>query len=382
MLDIIDISIYKNIDIKTFQNILDESLTTSYKILWFKGIVEEVTEGNRKITFEDIAVRMIVNAWFPIVQYKLSFGSADQMKVIIIGLIEKFNIPLDIKKDKLLKLLKGNKHNLNKEVNRLCMYVPYRLLSPFYKGQVSGTDYEKQKQMEELNSKEKSPLYKIIAQENIIEIIDDEWFVYLYSNQKILKDWVNYKYINFVQRRNLCIPAVPMKLDFVAKRDLVKPTKIWRDFLKQEKILDIYSGVEVELKEVSLDHFIPWSFVLHDELWNLIPTSRNINSAKNDRLPNIDDFLDSFCEIQFNFVSMLKTNKTKYKKALESYLEIDINIFDIEISKMEFIEKMKKTIIPLHQIANNQGFKIWDSSNYISSLNEKEIIEDFIELKK
>jgi hypothetical protein len=34
-------------------------------------------------------------------------------------------------------------------------------------------------------------------------------------------------------------------------------------------ISDIYTGLPVNESYMSLDHFIPWSFVLHDRLWNL-----------------------------------------------------------------------------------------------------------------
>lgn len=61
MLNLIDISKYHNIDLKNFSIIVDESLTTSYKILWFKGILEEIQSEKRIINFEDIAIRMIVN---------------------------------------------------------------------------------------------------------------------------------------------------------------------------------------------------------------------------------------------------------------------------------------------------------------------------------
>ncbi|MDU1032741.1 HNH endonuclease domain-containing protein [Clostridium sp.] len=27
-----------------------------------------------------------------------------------------------------------------------------------------------------------------------------------------------------------------------------------------------------------MDHFIPWSFAFHDQMWNLVPTFNNINS--------------------------------------------------------------------------------------------------------
>ncbi|MGL5576118.1 MAG: HNH endonuclease domain-containing protein [Sarcina sp.] len=377
MLDIIEVSKYKNIDIKTFQIVLDENLTTSYKILWFKGILEEIELGNRKILFEDIVVRMIVNAWFPIVRYKLSFGVADQLKNIISDVTERFNLHDDIKKEVLLSLLKKHKFEIEKEVSLLCKYVPFRLLSPFYKNQIEGTDYNKQKQIQVLNNKDMHALYKVDIENKNIKIIDDEWCSYLYSNQKILKEWANYKLVRYVQKRNLSVPAISLKLDFVMKRELANQTKVWKIFLAEEKCYDIYTGKEMKIEGMSLDHYIPWSFILHDELWNLIPTPKNVNSSKNDKLPNLEETLDLFCDVQFEFVKWLRKDRMKYKKVLESYLEININIFEDELKKVEFVENLKATISPLHQIANNQGFQIWKNNN-INSLKAKEINEECI----
>jgi hypothetical protein len=39
-------------------------------------------------------------------------------------------------------------------------------------------------------------------------------------------------------------------------------------------------------KDISLDHYVPWSFVVHDQLWNLIPTTKSVNSKKSDLLPS------------------------------------------------------------------------------------------------
>ena len=58
---------------------------------------------------------------------------------------------------------------------------------------------------------------------------------------------------------------------------------------------------------MSLDHFIPWSFVLHDRMWNLVPVSKSINSSKSDLLPPLEKYLDSFIDLQF----------TAYTTALE-----------------------------------------------------------------
>ncbi|MDY5576621.1 MAG: HNH endonuclease domain-containing protein [Lachnospiraceae bacterium] len=36
--------------------------------------------------------------------------------------------------------------------------------------------------------------------------------------------------------------------------------------------------------DISIDHFVPWSYVAHDEMWNLNPTTKSINSSKRNNL--------------------------------------------------------------------------------------------------
>ncbi|MBK5968358.1 MULTISPECIES: HNH endonuclease domain-containing protein [Thiorhodovibrio] len=44
-------------------------------------------------------------------------------------------------------------------------------------------------------------------------------------------------------------------------------------------------------------HHLPWSFVVHDQLWNLIPVPPSVNSAKSNRLPAAD-YLEPFTRLQ------------------------------------------------------------------------------------
>ena len=45
-------------------------------------------------------------------------------------------------------------------------------------------------------------------------------------------------------------------------------------------VYEIYGKKPLDAKNISIDHFVPWSYVAHDELWNLTPTTRSINSTK------------------------------------------------------------------------------------------------------
>lgn len=37
---------------------------------------------------------------------------------------------------------------------------------------------------------------------------------------------------------------------------------------------------------IHVDHFIPWSFIKDDKLWNFVLSCPKCNEAKNDRLPD------------------------------------------------------------------------------------------------
>ena len=52
-------------------------------------------------------------------------------------------------------------------------------------------------------------------------------------------------------------------------------------------------------KDISIDHFVPWSYVAHDEFWNLSPTTRSINSSKSNNLPKWDIYFPKLSELQF-----------------------------------------------------------------------------------
>lgn len=51
-------------------------------------------------------------------------------------------------------------------------------------------------------------------------------------------------------------------------------------------------------KNISIDHFVPWSYVAHDELWNLTPTTRSINSSKSNNLPDWNRYFPILCKVE------------------------------------------------------------------------------------
>ena len=113
----------------------------------------------------------------------------------------------------------------------------------------------------------------------------------------------------------------------------------------------------------TLDHFVPWSYTVHDFNWNILPVSKEINSRKSNNLPALDQYLENFVSLQNDFVRCIYNSNFELRnKILEHYCllfnESSFSIFNM--SKQSFGVILKKTILPMVQIAANMGFnKNW-----------------------
>lgn len=70
--------------------------------------------------------------------------------------------------------------------------------------------------------------------------------------------------------------------------------RLWEGILDVQKVRDVFTGRPIAVKKYDVDHFIPWSFVMNDELWNLMPMESFLNSAKSNKLPKWDPFFGVF----------------------------------------------------------------------------------------
>ena len=367
----IELPFDENINIRILENVFDD-MTNSYKIFWFLGVFEEIINNKITITFKEVVARMIEKAWYPLLNYNLNFGPQDQMSKNVKKIYTEHIKDKNIINSKLYRELCDTE---NKEIEKIMKefyrYVPYRLLRGFYKKELRGVkDGIINKSIEELASNDNKVFYKINTLKQEI-YINENWYNYIRKNQNIIRGWANYNLILFLQSRNPSVPAIPLKLEPPIERNLTVAKKYWNTVIENIHITDIYTGEPFNIEKynengpLSIDHFLPWSFIGHDELWNLVPTFRNINSSKNDSLPKYDVYIEDFSEIQFKAINFMRSQKNS-KKYLQEYLSIDKNL-DIkevmsvngELNKDKFIRNLKSAINPLYQIAYNQGFNEW-----------------------
>lgn len=95
---------------------------------------------------------------------------------------------------------------------------------------------------------------------------------------------------------------------------------------------------------------------MHDQLWNLIPTTKSINSKKNNYLVNFDRYFKPFAEIQYKALNYA-IDQGINKKLLEDYLVINQDMsLNKRIDRSSFKKALRNTLFPLYQIAKNSGF--------------------------
>ncbi len=354
---------HEGLEIEKFARIFD-SMSTSYKAYWFYAIFEEVCKGRSRFTFREIAIRMCIKAWYSCIEYKLSLGVIDQISLLITLMKNKYGVESKFSDEKKYELISNHGDvEIEKKLYDLVKYVPYRLLSPFVPKLTGLSDAEKNIRIEKYCVENKEVLYKISTENDIKKIeITPKWFEYIYLNQVIIRGWIEHNLVTYLTRRNPNIPGISNKISAPTSsmRSLTTQTKFWKDVMRYGEIENIYTGEFVKDSELSIDHFIPWSFVLHNELWNLAPISRSINSQKSDKLPSLEVEFDKFKSVQFHAVSLALSKKFG-KKMLEDYYIVFRELLTAErLKKESFYKGLEDTILPIYQIAQNQGFEIWN----------------------
>lgn len=185
-----------------------------------------------------------------------------------------------------------------------------------------------------------------------------DWFQYIQQHIAILTGFCLWHLVNYLQHNNPNVPGIAAKLFEPQARDLNLARKFWRLVLQQSGALNcIYSGQTISTADFSLDHFLPWRFVTHDLLWNLIPTPKAVNSSKSDNLPD-PVYFESFAQMQHQAIQIV-SQAPQAAKMLEDYVLLFKvgTVSDLqEINFPRFRDTLNAAIAPQLQIAANMGF--------------------------
>lgn len=356
-----------NLEIQYLSRLFDNT-SECYKFFWFQAIVTKVLEGREVITYEELIDEMIADAWYMVTEYHLNMGPKDTLERLVHHISSISSIKSSEKKEKVLEYLTNceDKEVIQKK-RTLTYHVPYRLQAPFME-----TMKGKEWNVSEGNliariNREKRLMYyftELNGMQTAIRIQPD-WVSYIHKNQEILKGWLQYKMIMYLQKRNPNVPGISDKLKAPEERKMDKVQKYWKLLLEFGSLREIYGDEIVTKEDISIDHFVPWSYVAHDEFWNLHPTKREINSSKSNNLPDWDIYFSKLCRLEYYSYEMMNTHGVvmdAFEKCAKEHLnssDIRGRIYKKGLTLTEFSNALEEVVQPVYQSAKNCGFRSW-----------------------
>lgn len=357
----------ERLDIAHFSRLFDNK-SECYKLFWFQAIARKIKEGHDTLTFEMLIDEMIADAWYMVSEYRLNLGPSDALERVVHRLGEISNMKPCEKKERILAYLAdcGDKKVIAMK-RILSQNVPYRLQAPFMES-MKGKEWSRSGRnlAERINQEQRLMYYFLQFNGLNTQIrIQEEWADYIERNYEIIQGWVELNLIQYLQRRNPSVPGITDKIYPPRERNLEKVKKYWKMIASIQPIQDIYGETRLDERNISIDHFVPWSYVAHDELWNLTPTTRNINSSKSNHLPDWNTYFPMLCRMEYSSYEMMWKYPEIYsafEKCAREHLnnqEIKHKLYQNGLSEAEFAGRLEDVLLPVYQSAKNMGFSSW-----------------------
>jgi hypothetical protein len=319
--------------------------SATYKFYWFLALLGKVEMGEVRIRKNTLFAEMVANAWYTVNYFKLSFGKQDQLQTAIVRLRELEDLTIDADQRTISKRLSETTNRLtDRELTYFNSEVPHRFLSPWFRVSDMRTAYSSSQRFEN------KCLYSL---EKDYITINPVWVNYLQHNSKILKNFCCWNLAIYLQAKNPNVPDIPNKIiKSTVRKNLNAQRRFWDIVIGELGTVDcIYTNKKLVINDYAVEHFLPYAFVSHDLMWNLIPADRSFNSFKSDRIPSLEQYFDSFFKLQRSALEIIQFKAPKHK-FLEDYLTVVPDL--VSFTKERMFEQFK----PLATIAQNNGFEL------------------------
>lgn len=349
-------------------NCIFNRTTECYKLFWMRAIFSFLLKGRTTMKYEEIVDEMIASAWYMVSEYHLRLGPDDGLEALITRLQPLSGLKSTEEKTMLLKYIREcDDKALADEKKRIIRFVPYCLQSPLFPPKTSLSSLTPRGAIALMN-KNSSLIYTYSDYRELeTEItVNEEWYRYLIANSTLVRSWIDYNLINYLQRKNPSVPGIPNKLTPPEKRNLTEISKYWKTLLGVIPVREIYTSKVLTPDDISIDHFIPWSYCSSDEFWNLHPTTRSINSSKSNGLPSWERYFPSLVGIEYLSYTLIHRYPSVHDafeiagKNHFSSSEVKEKLYERKgLSRGEFGSLLSALVEPQYRGAENTGFRKW-----------------------
>ena len=376
----IKVQYYNELDIQGFSQMLKDP-SFCYKFYWLEAIVNLISEGITETTFDAIIDEMIANAWYSVREFYIHLSGLqadgmvrDGLERAILQLTELSTLPANASNIEIKNAIGEYNSELKRFKEQLTNMVPYRALAGFFARSKEKAEWNSIRRMttyiKEINDNI-TPLPYVLGESSKLKKevrFHQDWIKMIQDNTVNILGWIQYEKVKWLQNNNSEVPGLIYKLAPMNEkmRKLSNVRKLWEDVLEVQKIRDVFTGNEIVPRKYDVDHFIPWSFVMNDELWNLMPMDSSLNSSKSNHLPKWNPFFKDFAYNQYILYGMIHENANIHKRFEACYRD---NLHSIwagqELyrkgnTEEEFYNILEKNMLPVYESARRQEYEIWE----------------------
>lgn len=260
--------------------------STTYKFVLIKSLIANLYNVNEKLelSYDALFTSFSIIYWNLVIHHQLNqinmAGKKSEVQRILLDVQSKHQIPDTFVFDKLsdeLQILIVNKVKQKCKLN---------VMGAIY-GDTGGT------------------IYDFDNKEEILRF-NSAFYSFIQRFQRVLKYMSNYHLALFLEKFNEHgdTTNLLLKVENVSKRSSLDPYyQILSSFFRG---ICFYCNKKINRKEQAhVDHFIPWSFIQADQIWNLVIACTSCNLSKSDKLAN-NLFLEALIDRNESFLEQPK----------------------------------------------------------------------------
>lgn len=371
---------YRNkLDIEGFSQMM-KNPSFCYKFYWLEAIVILISEGVSQTTFNDLIDEMIANAWYSVTEFHIHLSGIvsgdvrDGLERAVLKLQKVSGLNSNVSKMEVKDAIKIHDTKLKEEKKQLTNMVPYRALAGFFVKSNTAVNWDSTVKLVEyiqaFDSRYGRLPYVLGTSPNLKKevIFNPAWMKMIQDNSVSILGWIQYEKIKWLQNNNHDVPGLVYKLTPLDEkmRKLDNVRKLWNGIMTANEICDVFNGDSLNGKSFDIDHFVPWSFVMNDELWNLMPMDSSLNSSKSNKLPPWEPFFKGFASNQFLMyerISLSDDMHRLYEKCFKDNLHsiwANQELYIPGNTKEQFFNILEKNMRPVYDSARRQGYQMWD----------------------
>lgn len=352
-----------------------DSKTTTYKYALLRGVIDIIQDNSPFITIKGNRVQMplglLIEKWllyyYPIFESKKIIPQINgninlAFSKLFISLISKYETRggfsvfyNDLKNKGIPHELSLEFLELSKEIRNTITSMPMR-----YIGRSISNDYYSIFSYEN---------HKIVKSETIgIETLINNFGnftipIEYFEAFKILGSFINgqdsilFKWAEFsvaASGNSLSVDKVLNEVlrNPITRRDINESKKLYKEILQKENsVYCVWTGKKI--KKYDIDHLIPFSVWKNNDLWNLLPSDKKINSQKRDKIPT-PEIIERQKELIIEYWDVIYKNQSlRFQKEIQIAL-LGNNNFDTW--KSTAINKLKESC---EYLIETRGFDGW-----------------------